>query len=585
MAQPDSMESIRSEEQTWLTEVYQGDKIPELTAKVFVVGGLLAILLIATNIYLGLKTGMTQGNSILAALLGFAILELFRRRSTFLENNIIQTMASAGASIGIMVSAVPALILLGYHFSWFELFIWIIFTNLLGILFAIPLRKQFVTIEKLPFPSGTACAEAIRSMYAHGADAINKAKVVLVSGLLSGLVTWFRDGVPAIIPMVTRVPLKVGQYGLQQVGLGLNWSPMLIGVGFLVGARIGASLLLGAVLGWAVLGPLLADAHVIGSFATREIRNWNLWAAIALMVSAGFTALALRGGTIMRAFRSMKEARLGGSQTIEFSLSLWLGCLIVSAIAISAVMQAIFEIPIWMTLLAIVLAYFFSILAVRAYGETDVNPVGAMGYATQMIYGAVAPGSMMTCVMTAGITASGANQSADMMQDFKTGYLLGATPRRQTYAQLAGAAVGSIFAVPIFFALTGAYGIGTDTMPAPSAVSWSAMAQLFSKGFAALPPHAVYGVIGGLIVGILLTLLEKTKIRKFVPSPYGMGIAMIITPDFAIIIFLGAMTKLLLEKRYPKWMEGYSISLASGLIIGESIIGVVIAILTVLGVF
>jgi OPT family oligopeptide transporter len=224
-------------------------------------------------------------------------------------------------------------------------------------------------------------------------------------------------------------------------------------------------------------------------------------------------------------------------------------------------------------------------LAVRAYGETDVNPVGAMGYATQMIYGAVAPGSMMTCVMTAGITASGANQSADMMQDFKTGYLLGATPRRQTYAQLAGAAVGSIFAVPIFFALTGAYGIGTDTMPAPSAVSWSAMAQLFSKGFAALPPHAVYGVIGGLIVGILLTLLEKTKIRKFVPSPYGMGIAMIITPDFAIIIFLGAMTKLLLEKRYPKWMEGYSISLASGLIIGESIIGVVIAILTVLGVF
>jgi len=583
MEQPDSLDSIRSEEQTWLIDVYQGNKLAEVTVKAYVVGGLLSILLIATNVYLGLKTGMTQSTSILAALLGFAMLELFRMRSTLLENNIIQTMASGAASIGIMVSAIPALILLGYNFSAFQLFIWIILTNLLGVLFAIPLRKQFVAIEKLPFPSGTACAEAIRSMYAHGVGAVKKAKALLITGLLSGLVTWFRDGVPAIIPAITKLPVSIGQYSLQQVGLGLNWSPMLVGVGFLVGARIAVSLLLGAILGWMVLGPLLADAHIIESFAMRPIRSWNMWAAIALMVAAGFTALALRGGTIGRTFRSMKEVRLGGSQRIEFSLSVWLGSVLVSAIAISLVMQWIFQIPVWMTLLAIVLAYLFSIFAVRAYGETDVNPVGAMGYATQMIYGAVAPGSMMTCVMTAGITASGANQAADMMQDFKTGYLLGATPRRQTYAQLVGAAVGSIAAVPIFFALTGAYGIGTESMPAPSAVSWSGMAQLFSKGFAALPPSALFGIVGGVILGIMLTLLERTKIRKFVPSPYGMGIAMIMPVDFSIMIFLGAMIKLLLDKKFAGWMEEYSISLASGLIVGESIIGVVIAVLSVLG--
>jgi len=585
MEKPDSLESIQSEEQDWLANVYQGDKLPELTGKVYIVGALLSVLLIATNIYVGLKTGLTQSGSILAALLGFAILRLFNTKSTVLENNNIQTMASAAGSIGIMVSAIPALILLGYNFSALQLFIWIILINILGVLFAVPLRKQFVVIEKLPFPSGTACAEAIKAMYAHGADAAKKAKSLLLTSFLSGVVTWFRDGVPAIIPAITNLPLTIGQYALQPIRLGLNWSPMLVGVGFLVGARIGVSLLLGAIIGWMVLGPILADAHVIEGFTMRQIRNWNMWAAIALMVSAGFTAFALKGGTALRAFRSMTRARLEGSSRIEFSFSLWLGCVVLSAIAISIVMQTMFQIPIWMTLLAVVVAYLFSILAVRAYGETDMNPVGAMGYATQMIYGAVAPGNMMTCVTTAGITASGANQSADMMQDFKTGYLLGATPRRQTYAQLAGAAVGSIVAVPIFFALTGAYGIGTDNMPAPSAVSWSGMAQLFSKGFAALPPYTLFGIIGGLIVGILLTFFEKSKLRRFVPSPYGLGIAMILPADFSIMIFLGAMVKLLLDKRFPKWMEDYSISLASGLIVGESIIGVVISVLAVMGLF
>ncbi|HAL57505.1 MAG TPA: oligopeptide transporter, OPT family [Bacteroidetes bacterium] len=583
MGTPDTLESIETEEQAWLKDVYQGDKLPELTAKVYVVGALLSILLIATNIYVGLKTGLTQSGSILASLLGFAVFKLIRVKSTVLENNNIMTMASAAGSLGIMVSAIPALILLGYSFSALQLFIWILLVNLLGVLFAVPLRKQFVAIEKLPFPSGTACAEAIKAMYAHGSDAVKKAKSLLVTSLAAGVVTWLRDGVPAIIPAMTNLPLTIGQYGLQQIRLGLNWSPMLVGVGFLVGARIGISLLLGAILGWVVLGTVLADAHIIESFGMRQIRNWNMWAAIALMVSAGFTALALRGGTIVRAFRSMKEARLEGSRSIEFSLSLWLGSILVAAIAISLVMQTIFQIPVWMTLLAVVVAYLFSILAVRAYGETDMNPVGAMGYATQIVYGAVAPGNMMTCVMTAGITASGANQSADMMQDFKTGYLLGATPKRQTYAQLAGAAVGSVVAVPIFFALTGAYGIGSDSLPAPSAVSWSGMAQLFSKGFDALPSFTLIGVLGGLLVGILLTLLENSKARRFVPSPYGVGIAMIMPADFSIMIFLGSMVKLLLDKKFARWMEDYSISLASGLLVGESIIGVVISVLAVMG--
>jgi uncharacterized oligopeptide transporter (OPT) family protein len=170
-----------------------------------------------------------------------------------------------------------------------------------------------------------------------------------------------------------------------------------------------------------------------------------------------------------------------------------------------------------------------------------------------------------------------------MMQDFKTGYLLGATPRRQTYAQLVGVLVGSVVAIPIFLALTGAFGIGTETMPAPSAVSWSGMAKLFSTGFAALPAYTYIGVIGGVLLGILLTLAERSKFRRFVLSPYGLGIAMIMPPDFSIMIFLGSMLRVVLDKKFTAWMEQYSISLAAGLIVGESVIGVVISILAVFG--
>jgi OPT family oligopeptide transporter len=302
------------------------------------------------------------------------------------------------------------------------------------------------------------------------------------------------------------------------------------------------------------------------------------------MVAAGLTAFALKGGAIARSFKSMKQAQLQGFSGIEFSLSLWLGWMAVSAVAVAVVMQVMFQIPVWMTFLAIFLAYLLSVMAVRAYGETDINPVGTMGYATQMIYGAIAPGNMMTCVVTAGVTASGANQAADLMEDFKTGHLLGATPKRQTYAQLVGVAAGAIAAVPIFFALTEAFGLGSEALQAPSAMAWSGMAQLLSKGFDALPQYTLTGVTIGVIAGILLSFLENTNLRKFVPSPFGLGIAMMITPDVSIMIFLGAMTKLVLDKRLSRWMEDYSIPLASGLLVGESIIGVLIALFSVMGV-
>jgi OPT family oligopeptide transporter len=263
----------------------------------------------------------------------------------------------------------------------------------------------------------------------------------------------------------------------------------------------------------------------------------------------------------------------------------WLVCILVTAVIVAVVMNTFFQIPIWMTLIAIVLSYIFAIVSIRTYGETDINPVGAMGYSTQLIYGGIAPGQMITNVMAAGITAAGANQSADMMQDLKTGYLLGATPRKQTYVQFIGSAIGAVVAVFVFLAITGAYGLATETLPAPSAVTWSGLAKLLSQGFSVLPPHTFIGVLCGAFLGILLTILGNTRIRKFTPSPIGLGIAMIVPAFYSISIFLGSMIRFVLEKKLPRWIETYHVSFASGCIAGEGIMGVLISIFKVMGVF
>jgi len=579
----ETMQTLEREEQDWMEKVYQGYEMPEFTAKVIVVGALLGALAMASNVYMGLKIGFTEGGSILSAILCFAIIRALRGKLSVLENNIAQTVASAAASIGIMVSVMPALILLGYTLTKLEIFFWVLFVGLLGVFFAIPLRKQLVVIEKLTFPTGTACATTIRAMHAHGEDALKKARALGITGLVSGIITWFRDATPAIIPPITSLPGKIGGFGFGQLTLGINWSPMLFGVGFLIGPRIGISLLLGATLAWGILAPLLANAHVIEGISYREITHWTMWLAIALMVSAGFTSMAMKGRLIVRAFQSMRGAKYSGKDRIEFPFQLWLPGILIAAVSVALIMQFALQIPVWMGLLAIVLSFVFATVAIRAYGETDINPVGTMGHSTQILYGALAPGKTLTNLMAGGVTAGCADTAADMMQDLKTGYLLGATPRKQTYAQFLGVVVGAVVAVLIFLVVTEAYGVATEIMPAPAAVLWSGMAKVLSEGISALPEYTLVGVLGGAILGILLTILENTKWGQFIPSPYAMGIAVVVPAFFSLSMFLGSMVKLLLKKRFPKWIETYSTPIAAGGIAGEATIGVLIAILIVSG--
>jgi OPT family oligopeptide transporter len=244
-----------------------------------------------------------------------------------------------------------------------------------------------------------------------------------------------------------------------------------------------------------------------------------------------------------------------------------------------------FNIPWYLSLVAIALSSVLSAVATRALGETDINPVGGMGKVTQLVFGVLAPGQMTTNLLAAAITGGGASQAADMMQDLKTGNLLGASPRKQMLAQLAGITMGIFLCVPAYELLTNAYPLGEDELPAPAAIAWKAMAELLAKGPGALPSHTGSAVIVASVVGAIIAALRRVgSIKAYVPSGLAMGIALIIPAYYSMTIFYGLAAWWVWKSINPTAADRYTYAAAAGLIAGEGLMGIVNAGLTVVGV-
>jgi OPT family oligopeptide transporter len=265
--------------------------------------------------------------------------------------------------------------------------------------------------------------------------------------------------------------------------------------------------------------------------------------------------------------------------------SWWLGGLAVASALTVVTVFMVFGIPAWMTLLAIALSSIRAAIATRSTGETDINPVSGVGKVTQLVYGGVAPGQTDTNLLAAGITGAGASQAADMMQDLKTGYLLGASPRKQLVAQLAGITAGILLCVPIYLLVTSAYEIGSDKLPAPSAFAWKAMAELLAQGFGALPTNAVWGVVCGAVFGALIPILRKTRpgVAPYLPSGLAFGIAFIIPAFYSFCFLYGAVAYAIWKARNPSDANALGFAVASGCIAGEGLMGIVTAGMKLMG--
>jgi len=583
-------------ERQWYEKVYlgRGDTIKQLTWRAVIMGGALGGVLSLTNLYIGLKAGWGFGVAITACILSYAIWTFFhkvrlaRTPMTILENNCMQsTASSAGYSTGgTLVSAFAAYIIVNNQTMSVPLMMaWVFFLALLGVTMAIPMKRQMINTEQLRFPSGVAAAETLRALHSRGSQGMRSARALGIAGFLALLSKFWTEGLH-LITWVSRLNELIFSPAWLGRTVMFSWEPMFIAAGAITGIRVCASMLIGGVLCWMVYAPIMQSYGVIEGQGFRNIVQWTLWPGTACMVTSGILSFALQWRSAARAFRSfgqMFKGKKGGEEdpmdAIETPASWFFAGQALGFIGLGYLGHVTFGMPYWETFLAVLLSFALALVACRVTGETDTTPVGAMGKITQLTFGAIHPGDMNVNLMTANVTAAAAGSSADLLTDLKSGYLLGANPRKQFIAQFSGVFIGCVVPVVVFSILVpDASVLGSDQFPAPAALTWAAVAQALSVGLEALGPVKMWSIVIGGLVGIILPVLGKIfpKHAKWIPSPAGIGLAWVFHWYYALLFFLGALIGLIIERRYAKWAALFLFPVAAGMIAGESLMGVVL---------
>jgi uncharacterized oligopeptide transporter (OPT) family protein len=559
-----------------------------------VTGCAIGALLAAGNVYTGLKTAFIDGGSITAALLGFMLFSTFKRlgRTPYgaLENNITQTTASSAAIMGFVAGLpgpIPALGLLGHHFPGWAIALVGAAVGVVGIFAATLLRDKLIVEDALPFPTGRATAELIETMYAGRATAVRRAWFLGGAALVAMALTWFRDGRPAVLPQAIGFGGTLGGFATASLTLGVSVSPLVFSTGAMVGLRMAASMLLGATIAYAGIAPWLLHAGIVHEAGYGPFSSWLVWPALGLLLAGSFLPLLLEGGVWLRSLRDLAglfgrgPAPSGAGKAAGPAQPPALRLPLLASIAVIVIVgRSAFGVHPLVVLAALVLALVLANVCGRATGETDIGPVGAIGSLTQFMFGG--KGHTIS-IVTGWITMGSSSQTAQTLWAFRAGRQLGASPRAQVGAQILGALLGALVVVPVYFVVVKSYGLGTEAMPAPSALSWKATAEAVRGGLAALPPYGPAAGGIGIGVGVMLTLLGRSRLGRFAPSPSAMGMAMLLPLSLSSAAFAGALALTAARRFRPSLDEQSMMAVAAGGIAGESLMGVLIAILMATG--
>lgn len=608
----------------WLREVYQGDNQRQLTVRAVLTGGLLGMFLSISNLYTTLKLGWAFGVAITACVMSYVIWNALRAltggrvsQMTLLENNCMQSTASAaGYSTGGTVGCAFAALYLveGAHQQWWVVTAMVFLTAALGVFLAIPMKRQMINQEQLAFPSGIAAAETLRSLYSAGREALRKAHALVVGiavggvfGVLRSLAavadsfagSWFgaaAAGLRRLAPLPELVPFKLRLLPNHTTMFGFGFEPgvLMIGAGMIIGLRMAVSMLLGSLVLCVAVTPALVgldmaragDAGYQWSMwapGMDEVvpRRWGVWGGTALMVFSSLTSFALQWKTLARALRMRRGGNGSPVAHLEVPLSwLWLGLLPIT-VALVVLLKVAFHVGLPLGLLAVALSFVLALVACRATGEADTTPIGAMGKVTQLVYAVLARNNVVVNLMSAGTTAAAAGSAADLLTDLKSGYLLGANPRRQFLAQFYGIFFGTLAIVPAWYALAPSVEQLNRQFPMPAANAWKAMADLLANGVGSLPASALWAVLAGGLLGTLLPLGEAflPACRRWLPSAMGLGLGFVVDLSNSVGFTLGAVLAWLWARRAAGHCESFKIPLASGLVAGESLSAAILAIL------
>jgi uncharacterized oligopeptide transporter (OPT) family protein len=577
----------------------------ELTIPALIAAVIVAAIMGAAYPYMVLKLGFGPNVSVVSAFFGFAILSLIARGSyDRFQNNIVQTAGTSGAQTAFMCGVLASFDMLrasklvSFHLdpTPIQVFVWLTCASLLGVLLAVPMRRHFIVDEKLPFPDGTAAAETVMVLDPRRRTGVDdtewrkarRAALVLGVGLAaSGLLMLVRKDVPLVgwlpegwDPGALTLGAAGASFVVSTMGVGASYSLLGIGSGFLIGQRVNTWMLIGGVLGWIVAPLLLMRYGVLHDHPTRtQVLYWVMWPGVGMMLAGGLTALVLRWRLLVEAMRALRGVE-GGSD--EFPLAWVGGGIVVLSIAFCAIQYAFFGLPVWMTAIAILLAVPLMLVGLRALGETNWGPIGALSNVSQGLFAAIAPGNINANILGNGSTGTIAVTSEGLMQDYKAAHLIGSTPRSMTIAQLIGAPIGAAALSVSYPALVKTYGlIGEHAkLAAPGSRRSAALAELLSAGIDKLPQSALWAMLIATLAGAVFAIMEENpKLKRWAPSPTGLGLGVLLPFASVATIFAGGLIAQVWRRARPEQAKAYQVPLASGFIAGEAMVAVLVALL------
>jgi uncharacterized oligopeptide transporter (OPT) family protein len=320
--------------------------------------------------------------------------------------------------------------------------------------------------------------------------------------------------------------------------------------------------------GWVMLAPDATGPQ----FA--KLVEWLLWPGVSLMVCSTLTALGIRLFIGPKTDQSPKEKRARA----PFSPGPAVG-LVLSIALVVGLQAALFGIDLWMALLSIPLAICLAVVAARVVGATGIAPIGAIGKLSQLTFGLIAPGEVPINLMSANTAGGAAGQSTDLMNDFKVGLAIGATPKKQVVAQCIGIFIGSVVGVLVYLALIPdpQHMLLTEQWPAPAVATWKAVAETLTHGLGSLTPQIRWAIVVGGLFGVLLGALDTLlpqRLARWLPSSAALGLAFVLPASTSLMMGMGAVLTWAVSRRWPSLTERFAITAAAGLIAGESMTGV-----------
>ena len=606
------------------------ENLKELTFRGIILGALITVIFTASNVYLGLKVGMTFASSIPAAVISMAVLKFFKD-SSILENNMVQTQASSAGTLSSVIFVLPGLLMMGYwqDFPFWQTMLICAAGGTLGVLFTIPLRRAMVVNSDLPYPEGVAAAEILKA--GNHADGDSGVKDIAYGGVLAGLVAFLTNGLRVMADGASAW-VQTGKAAFQ---LPMGFSLALLGAGYLIGIVGGIAMLIGVILTWGVAvpyftmsGDIAADASLIDAAMVVWKTKVRFIGVGTIGIAAIWTLLILMKPMIegmVHSFRMLKGGQAESEHRVDIDLSpktmIYILIATVVLIVISlhhfiAAAPISPELSILLVVVCTFLAVFIGFFVAAASGYmaglvgSSSSPISGIGIISVIVISLVlvsignASGLFETVdgqkfltaltLFTASIVLTTATISNDNLQDLKTGLLVDATPWRQQVALIIGCFVGALVIAPVLEILYHAYGF-SGALPRPDmdpsqalSAPQATLMTTISQGIFTNKLEWTYILTGVVLGAVLITIdafLKKVSNKVFGLPVIAVGIGIYLPPSINMPVIVGAFLAWIMTRHIAKLgnkevsakAERFGTLFSAGLIVGESLMGVILA--------